>query len=250
MAKDGELFGAPDGFYPTTVWGTILTAKQGDETSRLAALGRLVARYRQPVLKEIQCRRKCSVEEAEELAQEFLVSKCLRQNFLNNVSKEKGSFRTFLRSCIINFLVEKHREDATLKRGGGIEHVSLQGTDEEGRRLYDPAAAEPLPDEVIDREWAKQLFEISMGRLKEECVRALHGPLFDALKSELANDQATAGLEEIARRLKVSSGAIKVAQHRMRRRLGEIVAEEVKATAGTSGDWKEELEYLASLMRS
>lgn len=251
MAKDGELFGAPDGFYPTTVWGTILTAKQGNEISRMAALGRLIARYRPPVLKEIQYRRRCSVEEAEDLTHEFLVSKCLRQNFLNKVSEEKGSFRAFLRRCIINFLNDKLKEVETLKRGGGVEHVSLQVTDEEGRKLYDPVAVELLPDEVIDREWARQLLELSMRRLKEECVRALRGPLFDALKPRLtSNDDGAVGLQEIAQRLNMTNGALKVALHRMRQRLGEIVAEEAKATAGMDGDWKEDLKYLAGLMRS
>lgn len=250
MARDREPAGSPDGFYPPTIWSTILTAREGDEASRLAALGRLLTRYRPPVLREIQCRRRCSEEQAEELAQEFFVSKCLRENFLTNVSQEKGSFRAFLRTCIKNFLEEMRRQGEALKRGGGAGHVSLQDTDEEGRKLCDPPASQSPPDEVIDREWARRLFEISLGRLKEECVRALRGPIFDALKSRLANDDGTEGLREIAGELNMTEGAVRVALHRLRQRLGEIIAEEVKATAGTHGDWKEELRYLAGLMRS
>src|SRR5436309_272570 len=120
---------AQPGFFDQTGWTTVLQAKGGTETTRLAALERLLTRYRRPILLEMQCRARCPEIEAEELTHQF-IHNCLRRDFLKNVEPEKGRFRSFIKACISNFLRDLHREKAAQP-----SQVSLDETDEEGHRL-------------------------------------------------------------------------------------------------------------------
>ena len=74
------------------------------------------------------------------------------------------------------------------------------------------------------------------------------GALYAALKPALANEGAAGPLAAIGERLGLSEGAVKVAAHRLRQRLGEIIAAEVKQTVGCQEEWQAELRYLVDLL--
>ncbi len=224
-----------------------MAAKLGDEEVRLAALGRLFERYRRPICLEMRYRRHCPADQAEELTAEF-IAHCLRRDFLKNVSPEFGRFRTFVKQCIRNFLRDVHASECAIKRGGGEPPLSLEMTDDEGNRVIDPPGSAEAPASVTDREWALQLLQGSLSQLERECVAARRGPLFEALKPTLSGEPGEEVFATIATRLGMPEGAVKVAAHRMRRRLGEVIEEEVKQTVGSEDDWREELRYLVSLL--
>jgi hypothetical protein len=163
------------GFFEQTIWSTVLKAKAGEEQTRAAALERLLTRYRQPILRHIQACQGCSPEQAEDLTQGFL-HQCLRLDFLSHVSAEHGRFRTFIKTCIKNFLRDQHVRERAAKRGGGQAPVSLDETDGEGNRVLDPATRAATPDVVLDREWALNVLNCALETLRHECMAALDGP--------------------------------------------------------------------------
>ena len=234
------------GFFEATIWSTIQKAKHGDEAVRTGALERLLLRYRTPIYSHILASQRCSPERAEDLTQEFIYH-ALRLDFLRQVGPENGRFRTFIKACVKNFLRDQHVRDSAAKRGGGAVVASLDETNEEGDRVLDPSSPGNPPDQAMDREWAQNVVVRSLEELERECISSRRGNLYQALKGHLgrAPDPGTAA--QIGARLGMSEGAVNTAMNRLRGRLGELIAEEVRQTVGAQDDWRAELKYLISL---
>src|SRR5262249_696244 len=141
-----------------------------------------INRYHSPIVREIQTRARCSAAEAEELTQQF-IHDWLRRDFLKNVDPEKGRFRTFIKRCIVNFLCDVYRRKAAQP-----QPVSLDQTDENGERTFEPSAEIALPEAASDRLWARQILALAMDQLERECVAARRGALLSRLKPFLAGD--------------------------------------------------------------
>ena len=241
--------GAGKGFFgdAPTLWSTILRAKEGTEDSRLSALGRLLERYQRPIQSEIRWQCGCPEDQARELGAEFIAT-FLRRDFLKNVSPDQGRFRTFVKRCIRNFLRDVHVAESAQKRGDSAAPLSLDATDEEGSRLIDPPDSPPSLESGMDREWALAVLHAAMDRLEQDCVAAGRRALFEALRPTLSGSEEATPLAAVGTRLGMSEGAVKVAAHRLRQRLGELIEEEVRQTIGEQDDWREELCYLVELL--
>jgi RNA polymerase sigma-70 factor (ECF subfamily) len=235
------------GFFDQTIWSTIIKAKTGGEETKLAALGRLLTRYWQPILHHIQAGQHCTPEQAKDLTQEF-IQQCIRLDFLKQVSPQHGRFRTFVKTCIKNFLRDQHVKAAAAKRGGGNVPISLDETDEDGNPLVDATAPNTSPETILDREWALSVLEGALEMLKHECKAARRGDLFEALKGHLGRASEAGTAAQIAVRLGMNEGTVHTAMSRMRKRLGELISEEVRQTVGTQEDWRQELKYLVELL--
>jgi len=227
----------PSDFYPATGWATIIGAKDD-----LAAMERLLTRYRCPILLEIQSRAGCNRADAEELTQEFIRT-CLRRDFLKNVDPRKGRFRCFVKKCIVNFLRDLHR-----KQAGEPEQRSLDETDAEGEKLIELHGEVPTPEMSLDAQWAHQVLGFSLARLQEDCVAARRESLFSRLKIFLHTDPKGDSYQAVAADLSMNEGAVRTAVHRMRQRLGEIVKEEILETVATDEELRDELRYFIELL--
>jgi RNA polymerase sigma factor (sigma-70 family) len=241
---------SPVGFFGPTVWSTIIKAKGEDETERQAAMERLLKRYRQPILNHIYAclsPEQRSWDRAEDLTQEF-IHICLRLDFLNRVSPELGLFRTFVKTCIHNFLRDQYVRDSAAKRGGGQAVRSLDETDEEGQPILNPPGSGAGPGEQLDRQWAINVLERSLEALGEQSRAKGHGELFEALKGHLGRAPKPETAAEIGARLNMRAEAVHTAMNRLRGELGKFIRAEVRDTVGTEEDWREELKYLIELL--
>lgn len=244
VMDDASGGGLPRGakeFFAPTIWSTVLKAREGDEPSRMAALDRLFTRYRKPILLEIQFRCHSSQADAEDIAHEFIAT-WLRRDFLREVDPSKGRFRTFVKVCIHNFLEDLRARQHAAKRGGGVKHVSWC---EFLEHLPDH---QPPPGLQTDRAWASHILELCLHQLRKECADARRDALFVALKPLLAGEPDAVKLNAVAASLGMSDGAVRMAARRMRDRLGEIIADEVRETVSVDEDWQDELRYLISLL--
>lgn len=190
---------------------------------------------------------RCSEPEAEEMAHEFLAH-WIRKDLLKTVSPEKGKFRTFIKRCIGNFLIDLARKRQALSNAPQRGLVSLDETNGLGVPLIQPVESGMDPGSQLDVYWARELFSSSLGQLERECRESRRGKLFDALKPSLCHDSEAPTHEDTAKQLGTTEGAIKVAVHRLKQRLGEIIREEVQQTVGEGQDWEEELRYLIQLL--
>jgi len=238
------------GFFEKTIWSTVLKAKGTDEKERAAALGRLLERYRRPIFRHILASlsgERRTPENAEDLTQEF-IQQCLRLEFLKEVGPEQGRFRTFVKTCVRNFLRDQHVRESAQKRGGGHSPLSLDEADEDGNPVLDPAGKELSLESVLDREWALNVVERALEVLERECAAARRAGLFQALKGHLGRAPEPGTAKELGAKLGMSEGAVNTAMNRMRGRLAEQIREEVRQTVGPNENWREELKYLIELM--
>ena len=233
--------GASPGLFTTTHWSVVLRAQDKSKT----ALNSLFQSYCSPLLIWLRARH-YPPHDAEDLLQGFFAN-LLRHDFLREVGREKGRFRTFLLTALKNHLCDERDKEHALKRGGGQAPESLQETDGQGQPLHDPASSGAAPDLEYDRAWAKTVLANSLRQLQTECARAGHAILCSALEPVMFADETALPYLEIGGRLGMSEGAVKVAAHRIRARLGGIIRDEIRQTVDTEEDLQEELRYLASL---
>lgn len=234
------------GRWPTTEtkWSQVLRAFGEPSRSSRDAMEWLCITYRGPLLVFAR-----SIEpdptRADDLLQEFLASMLevaagLRRNGFASVSKDRGRFRSFLRSAFHNYVRNARKTDLRRKRGGGAEHVDVD--------CHQVESDAPLSDRLYDRTWAQALLDRALARLEEEQRRAGKGALFDALRERLS-DEDGAALREVGERLGMKENAVKQSLHRLRIRYGAILRAEVCETVARPEDVDAELADLREAWR-
>ena len=229
------------GLFAATHWSVVLQAR-GKSADALAALCR---HYRNPLLCWLRGRG-TSPHDAEDLVQGFLAH-LLQRDFLENVSPTRGRFRTFLLVSLKNYLRDEHRKDFAAKRGGGQKVESLQEITDEGKLRHEPQATDDSPDVEFDRAWADAVLANAVQQLTAECARSGHERLCAALEPVLFADETAGSYREIGEQLGMSEGAVKVAAHRLRVRLKNLIRAEVLQTVADERELDGELRYLIAL---
>jgi RNA polymerase sigma-70 factor (ECF subfamily) len=210
-----------------------------------AALESLFGQYREPLLVWLRAQG-YALADAEDMLQGFMQG-LLRREAFSGLAREKGKFRTFLLRCLKNHVRDEWNKSTAAKRGGGQAIESLQQTNEEGTTVHQPPSADAAPDLQYDRAWAKSVLDNSFLKLEEENARQGRQALYAALEPVIFCDDTASGYCEIAVKLGMSEGAVKMTASRMRARLKELVRERVRQTVGNEHDWQEELRYLIQL---
>jgi len=222
-----EETGGVSAAFTTTQWSGVLDARQTDPERARAALENLCSRYWYPLYAFVR-RRGHGPHDAEDLTQSFFAH-LLSHDALRSVEPAKGLFRTFLLSSLVNFLNDQHDRHQALKRGGGKQIVSWDALTAE--ELYQHEPAESLtPEKLFERRWALTLIEQVLSRLRQEYEASGKIELFRQLEGCLTGGVGLGFYEETARLLGMNEGAVRVALHRLRRRLGELLRSEIAHT--------------------
>ena len=95
--------------FPQTLWTVVLRAKDKSEP----ALNTLLGSYRRPLLVYLQCKG-YALQTSEDDVHDFFAH-LLNNDFLRNVGREKGKFRTFLLTSFDRFLIDKRDKEKGLK---------------------------------------------------------------------------------------------------------------------------------------
>jgi RNA polymerase sigma-70 factor (ECF subfamily) len=232
--------------FTTTQWSEVLEAQQIDPERARAALENLCGRYWYPLYAFVR-RRGHSPHEAEDLTQSFFAHLLAREG-LNTVDRNKGLFRTFLLSSLAYFLNDQRDRQQAVKRGGGRQIVSWDALTAE--ELYQHEPAEGLtPEKLFERRWALTLIEQALNRLRLEYQAGGKKELFLQLECCLTGGVSAGFYEETAKRLGMNEGAVRVALHRLRRRLGELLRSEIAHTVTSPEQVDEEIRYLFTAIR-
>jgi DNA-directed RNA polymerase specialized sigma24 family protein len=176
------------------------------------------------------------------LTQEFFTT-LLEKGYVKVANRQRGKFRSFLLASLNHFLAKQRRRADAEKRGGGILNFSLEFKAGEDRYSLEPSHS-LTAEQVFERRWALTLLELTFARLREEFTQAGKLELYHHLKVYLTGDQRTVPYGELADRLGMTEGAIKVAVHRLRRRCRELLREEIAQTVAGPEEVDEELRDL------
>jgi RNA polymerase sigma factor (sigma-70 family) len=235
--------GAP--CFLTTHWSVVLAAGQTQDAQAREALSTLCQTYWYPLYAYVR-RQGQSPDDAQDLTQEFF-ARLLARNYLGEVRREKGRFRSFLLAALRHFLANEWDRRRRQKRGGGQPPVSLNLEGAETRYRLEPA--DPLtPERIFERRWALTLLEKVLQRLAQDYAAAGKQALFAQLESCLTGERGGLSYAELATRLKMNEGAIKVAVHRLRHRYRALLRSEIAQTVATPGEVEEEIRHLRQVL--
>jgi RNA polymerase sigma-70 factor (ECF subfamily) len=239
--------GSSAAVFATTKWTRVLLARNPDSLEAREALGQLCQTYWYPLYAFMR-RSGYAREDAQDLAQDFF-ARLLSQEWLARVDPRKGRFRSFLLAALKHFLANEWDKQRALKRGGGHQFVSFDGASLEARYELEPAHLDS-PDKVFERRWALVLLDKALARFQQEHARDGKALVFETLKDCLTGSRDSIHYAEVARRLGVSVGALKVMVHRFRRRYREVLREEVAETVAEPAQIEDEMRYLLEALRS
>ncbi len=227
--------------FASTRWTLVAAAGQRDSPESAAALASLCRLYWYPLYAYAR-RRLPTAEDAQDLTQDFF-ARLLEKDYLRQVDRTRGSFRSFLLTAFKHFLAKERDRAHAQKRGGGRSHLPLDFQVGERRYLLEPTHAADA-EALYERRWALTLLEQTLAQLRDELTRAGKGRLFEALKATLTGEDAPRPYAELADELGVSAEAVKVTVHRLRRRYGELLRTEIAQTVSTPEEIEEELRSL------
>jgi RNA polymerase sigma factor (sigma-70 family) len=234
----------PSRQFCTTHWSVVLAAGHTSVPGAQEALETLCRAYWYPLYVYVR-RQGYSSEDAQDLTQEFF-ARLLEKNSLVKADRDRGKFRTFLLGSLKNFLVNEWKRAGRLKRGGGLEFLSIDAIAAEDRFAAEPANESNL-DAAYDQRWAVTLIEQVLTTLRQEFNAADKARLFEELSGIIWGDKSTASHAEIAGHLNLTEGTVKVAAYRLRKRFRELLRAEVAQTVAGPEEIDGELRHLISV---
>ena len=224
--------------FHTTRWSMVVRAAAGDPAVAQRALGELCELY-WPALYAFVRRSGRSEADALDLVQSFC-AQLLDRGGLGGADRQEGRFRHYLLGALRHFLDNSARHERAAKRGGSELHWSLD--DAEARYAAEPPGAGP--ERLFERRWAMALLDRATARLRDEYEARGRRAVLDALEQALLGDDRAACHQDVARRLGTTEGAVKVALHRLRARLRELIRDEVLQTVTDPAAVDDELRAL------
>ena len=243
MNPKGKDRAESDPLFPNTQWSLVLRAR--DEST--VSLNTLCGKYREPLLIWLRCRQhKFPRLDPEDLVNGFLASK-LQQQILKTVTPDKGKFRSFVLTCLNNYVKDELDKGNAGMRGGLKPHHSIDETDEEGRPIVEPIHADPGADEAIDRAWGLVILGNATRRLEAELNPKGLLPLWESLQSHLYEEAEAPGYDQLAKKLGRSKEVLYSAALRIRHRLKALIREEVRETVASEKDFDDELKRFIHL---
>lgn len=231
--------------FATTRWSQVLAAGQSPTGEAREALATLCEIYWYPLYAFVR-RWGHDADEAQDLTQEFF-SRLLEKHYLRDADPSRGRFRSFLLASLKHFLSNERDRASAVKRGGRVSIVGLEVETAEGMYRREPADAD-TPEKVFERRWALTLLERTLAALRQEFASSGKQEVFARLEGYLTGDQATVPYAQLAGELGMSEGAIKVAVHRLRRRFGALLREEIGQTVADRQQVDEEVRELFRIL--
>ncbi len=232
---------AAGGIFTPTHWSIVVAAGRSDSTHARVALEKLCRTYWPPIYAFVR-RQGHSPHDAQDLTQEFF-ARLLEKNYLAEVDRSKGRFRSFLLAAVKHFLANEWDKSRAQKRGGGQVLIPIDAATIETAYSFQPAD-QATPEKVFERRWALTLLDQVLRRLRADYARDGKEKLFEQLKPTLTEASRTVGYAEIATRLGMTEGAVKVAVHRLRARYRELLRAEIADTVASAGEVEEEIRNL------
>lgn len=231
--------------FVSTRWTVVLAAAEPDSTDAREAFGSLYRDYWPPLYAYVR-RRGHEPAAAEDITQDFFVA-LLEKQRLNGLTREGGKFRSFLLTALKNHLANEWDRSRAARRGGGVATLSLD--DASAETTYQLAAAEASPPEqLFERQWALNVLKLVRQRLETEMTLAGKGELVQALGPYLLGGSADGTYLKLADKLRLSEGALKVTVHRLRKRYGELLRQEIARTVDDPAEVPAELRYLIEVV--
>jgi RNA polymerase sigma-70 factor (ECF subfamily) len=234
---------SPGENFRTTRWTQVSRAKADSPDGR-RALSELCNAYYEPVAAFLRYEMR-DADAARELAHDFFAH-LLAGGAIARAEQERGRFRSYLLGAVKHFLSHQREAWRRLKRGGGVDNISLNETEVHAV----PDAGVLSPDAAFDRQWALTVVAHALEALRGECVVEGRADFFEQVKPWLTGDTARGDQAALAARCGLSANALKVAVHRLKQRFRQLLKAEVAGTLDDPGLVEAEMRVLFAALGS
>ena len=240
--KNQESFGPPKRpHFATTHWSVVLAAGRSSCAQQKQALETLCQSYWFPLYAFLR-RRGYDAHQAEDYTQGFFAD-ILEKHDLRAADPERGRFRSFLLATLKHFLSDERDRAQAQKRGGGRRLLSLDFREAESQYHLEPADR-LSPERLFEKSWALTVLEKTMVSLRADSARKGKEDVFDHLKVYLTIEKDDIPYRDMAEKLKMSEGSVRIAVHRLRRQYRKLLRDEIAQTVATEDQIDEEIEQL------
>jgi DNA-directed RNA polymerase specialized sigma24 family protein len=220
--------------FPTTQWSRVISAGDPDAPLARESLAELCNAYWYPLYAYIR-RRGHDPERARDLTQDFF-ARALERGLFAEADPARGRFRSFLRTVCAHFLANRRDWETARKRGGGRTILPIDAASAEGQ--YARELADGLtPERIFNRSWALTLLGRVLHQLGREYDEAGKGATFEALRGVLDGDAAAPPYAAVA-------------AHRLRRRYGDLLRQEIAATLADPAQVDDEIRDLFTALEA
>ena len=227
--------------FKTTHWSVVLAATDPATEAAAGALETLCRSYWYPLYSFLR-RQGYRPHDAQDLTQSFFAH-LLAKDALKKVDRRHGKFRSFLLASLKNAMANEWDKQQALKRGGHLSIISIDAEVGE-ERFRRESSHEVTPDKAFEQSWAIVLLEDVLERLRGEYLADNKSALFEALQPCISGDKGIVSYADVAGRLNMTEGAVKMAVLRLRRRFGELLRAEIANTVTRPEEIDEEIRAL------
>jgi RNA polymerase sigma factor (sigma-70 family) len=246
---DDTRMGGPSGSFPATRWSAILASRSHDPVERTRALDLFVAGYWKPVYKYLRLRWEKSSEDAKDLTQEFF-TRLIEKGFLESYDPAKARLRTFLRTCVDGLVMNQDRDARRLKRGGDVQHLSLDFAAADGEIAGIEPGAPAEMEELFEKEWARSLFGLAVEKLRSQCAasgKIVHFrvfELYDLLDALPSGPDRRPSYDSLAKEFGISVTAVTNYLAFARREFRRITLETLREMTASEEEFRREARAL------
>ena len=233
--------------FATTHWSLVDAARsdKASQTRAQEALEELCRTYWYPLYAFVRSQG-YSAHDAQDLTQAFFC-RLIETGGFDSAQRQRGRFRSYLLGAMKHFLANEWHRSQTQKRGGGVQFVQWDALDPEARYTKTSGSTD-RPEQLFDREWALETVAGTLKILRDEMTSAGKGTQYDLLKGSLSGEEQLSR-KDIATRLDMSEGAVKVAVHRMRQRYRMLLRAAIAETVTNEADLEDEMQHLIAVLR-
>ena len=236
--------------FPATRLSVVERTRSGDEETRRVALAAIIDAYWKPAYKYLRLKWSLDADAAADLTQEFFTS-ALEKEVVEMYDPARARFRTYLRLCLDGFASNARKAERRLKRGGGVDVVSLDFETAEGEiATHEPAVAADV-DEMFYREWVRALLERSVADLEDYAAELGRPEMFEVFaRYDLADEgDARPTYTAIAAALNLTTATVTNHLAAMRRQFRKIVLERLRDLTSSDEEWEAEAAKLLGARR-
>ena len=243
MDPDTDI-GGPLHKFPVTNHSAIVNARSEDQITRQRALDIILTSYWKPVYKYVRLKWQASNEDAKDLTQGFFVNAFEKDHFAN-YDAGKASFQTFLRTCLDGFVANERKAGNRLKRGGGMEHYSLDFASAEDELSSHALTSTLDPEDYFHREWVRWMFTLAVDAFRIRCLdsgRTVHFQLFE--RYDLSDDNAQISYASLGQEFGLEPATVNNYLATARRDFRRIVLEKLREITATDEEFRTEARSL------
>jgi len=245
MPRDTDIGGPGGGRFPATRHSAVLAAQSDDLIERERGLAILVETYWRPAYKYLRIRFRESNEDAKDLTQGFF-TRALEKDFFDGYDPEKGSFRTYLRTCLDRFVANEKKAAGRAKRSPGTPLIPLDFEGAEGELARQDPPDPATMEQYFHAEWVRGLFALAVEKLREECMlrgKDLPYRLFERYELDRDPDEKLT-YERLAEEFQIPATQVTNFLAFARREFRRIVLEKLREITATDREFREEARSL------